>query len=100
VQHLDACDVCRAEVVETSRLLAEDVDPRGACAGGAGRTQALAGPGDGGSRDGRRAGGHPAGPARWDPAGQEAVDRERFVTEGVDRLDGLRSAGRRHRPAG
>jgi hypothetical protein len=85
-QHLDACDVCRAEVVETSRLLAQDMDPEAPA---------------------------PAVPAvrrRWRdrgmvglataavlaaillvrpggiPPGQEAVDRERFVTEGVDRL--------------
>jgi anti-sigma factor RsiW len=87
VQHLDTCDVCRAEVVATSRLLAEDMNPAEAPA-------PLV----------------PAARRRWRargavglataaalaaillvrpegvPRGQGAPELERFTTEGVDRL--------------
>jgi hypothetical protein len=86
VQHLDACDVCRAEAVETSRVLAEDVDlevpaPAARDARRRWRVRGVAGLATAAALAAIllvRPGGI--------PPGQEAVDRERFVTEGVDRL--------------
>jgi hypothetical protein len=87
VQHLDSCDVCRAEVVATSRLLAEDVSS----------AEAPAPPVRGVRRRWRARGAaglaaaaalaaillvRPGGV----PPAHDAAERERFMTEGVDRL--------------